>query len=106
MSETLKTFTSCLKFDLLNNKPEILSAFKREPRAWILKSYNAMQCNTNAIQCNAMVRTSMQYYIQIYATQWNAMLSYIMLSNTIQCYAIYNLKQTSKQKKCWKVNQK
>ncbi len=26
------------------------------------------------------------------------MLSYIMLSNTIQCYAIYNLKQTSKQK--------
>lgn len=68
--------------DFSTNKPEILSAFKREPKASILRNYkklydakqcnpkqcNAKQCNSeqcdamrcDAMECNAF--NAMQYY--------------------------------------------
>ena len=54
------------------NKPEKLSAFKREPRATM------PQCN--AMQCYEMLWNAMQCY---------AMQCYAMLCNAMQCYAIH-----------------
>merc|ERR1711874_329601 len=65
------------------NKPEILSASKREPRASSPRNYktlfNAMQCN--AMQCNAKL-TNQIFSIEILS---RAMLSNALLTKAMHC---------------------